>query len=454
MKNRNVLLAGGAVVLGMTLGMVPLVARAVQQQVQKVADEVAYRPTAIPDRIILTLKGDPAHGVGVTWRTDTTVGAGQAIAQIALADAGPKQDEKAVKVEAKTTLLNSDLGPANYHSADFSDLKPKTLYAYRVGDGTNWSEWIHFSTASDKPEPFTFIYFGDAQNDLKSLWSRTIRSAYSDAPKAKFIIHAGDLVNNSDTDSQWGEWFYAGGWVNGMVPSVPSPGNHEYNRGSSKGRRETPGISDHWRPQFNLPENGPAGLEETCYYLDYQGARIVSLNTEEKLADQVQWLDKVLTENPGKWSILTFHRPVYSTAGSRDNKDVREALLPIIDKHKVDIVLTGHDHSYGRSRNMRAGVNVRNNESGTLYVVSVSGPKMYDLNQENKKFWMARAAEDTQLYQIITVDGNKLRYEARTVTGELYDAFDLEKQGNKVNRLVERTPKTPERLRAVKAAAK
>ena len=41
---------------------------------------------------------------------------------------------------------------------------------------------------------------------------------------------------------------------------------------------------------------------------------------------------------------------------------------------------------------------------------------------------MRRAAENTQLYQIITVDGDELRFEARTATGELYDAFRLNKR--------------------------
>ena len=50
----------------------------------------------------------------------------------------------------------------------------KSNLTYRVGDGVNWSEWFHFRTASDRPEPFSFIYFGDAQTDLKSLWSRVI----------------------------------------------------------------------------------------------------------------------------------------------------------------------------------------------------------------------------------------------------------------------------------------
>lgn len=84
-----------------------------------------------------------------------------------------------------------------------------------------------------------------------------------------------------------------------------------------------------------------------------------------------------------------------------------------------------------------------------MYVVSVSGPKMYNLERSP---WMARAAEDTQLYQVISVDGDTIRYEARTVTGELYDAFDLKKGRGGVNRLTERVPKTGERLRAAGAA--
>ena len=57
---------------------------------------------------------------------------------------------------------------------------------------------------------------------------------------------------------------------------------------------------------------------------------------------------------------------------------------------------------------------------------------------------MRRAAEDTQLYQIITVDGDELRYEARTATGMPYDAFTLRKQPGKANELIDRIPDTPE----------
>ena len=143
---------------------------------------------------------------------------------------------------------------AHYHSVNFTDLRPNTLYAYRVGGGDVWSEWFHFKTASEQFEPFSFIYFGDAQNNLLSMWSRAVRSAYSNAPKAKFMIHAGDLINRANADEEWGEWFKAGSFIHAMVPGIPVPGNHEYAKNLTGPRT----LSKHWNPQFTLPENGIA----------------------------------------------------------------------------------------------------------------------------------------------------------------------------------------------------
>ena len=62
------------------------------------------------------------------------------------------------------------------------------------------------------------------------------------------------------------------------------------------------------------------------------------------------------------------------------------------------------------------------------------------------KSWMDRLAENTQLYQIISVQGDTLRYEAYTVLDELYDAFDLVKQPDAPNLFVPRLPPgVPER---------
>lgn len=420
-----------------------------EHKTREVKSAEIYEPKVIPDRIVLSWSADPTTTQAVTWRTSTEVS--EAFAELALATAGPEFVMAANRVEAKTEKLKTDINEAHFHSVTFKDLKPGTKYVYRVGDGVNWSEWFQFRTASDKPEKFSFIYFGDAQNNLRSMWSRVIREAYSDAPKAAFIVHAGDLINSAESDAEWGEWFGAGNWLNGMIPNVPVPGNHE----QAKATDGTRHLSHHWRPSFTLFENGPTGLEETCYTFTYQNVRIIALNSNEAIETQTAWMEEVLAKNEHPWVVCTFHHPIFSTGKDRDNPALREAWKPVFDKYKVDLVLTGHDHTYGRTGlqtplkletvgNVTTGVTNVDADSGTIYVVSVSGPKMYDLN---RKSFMVRAAEDTQLYQIIHVDGSELRFESRTALGELYDAFTLRKNKGAKNELIEGEVKMPERLR-------
>lgn len=406
-------------------------------------DEQIHAPTVHPDRIILTWDSDPATTQAVTWRTRSDVLNG--IVQYGVAEEGPGFESRMASIPARSEAFTSDLGPARYHSARMTGLQPRTKYQYRVGDGKHWSEWIHFTTASDRAEPFDFVYLGDAQNDVRSQWSRLVREAYSTAPEARFFLHAGDLINRANRDAEWGEWHGAPGWMNGMVPSIPSPGNHEYERQGEGTERV---LSGHWRPQFTLPTNGIPQLPETNYTLVYQGVRIISLDSNRLIAEQAVWLDDLLKRTTEPWRIVTFHHPVFSSARGRDNAAIREAWKPIFDRHRVDLVLQGHDHTYARS-NGRTGVSGA--VDGTMYVVSVSGPKMYNLEREP---WMGRAAEDTQLFQVIRIDGNRLIYTARTATGRLYDQFELRKRPGRSNQVIDQRPRTPERLRAPGTPAK
>jgi hypothetical protein len=499
--------------------------------------KLEHAPRPLPDRVVLTWDADPATTQAVTWRTDTSAVHG--VAEIAIANEHGTSLVPA-RVGATTTEVTSDLNVAHYHSVRFTGLQPDTLYTYRVGDGVNWSEWFHFRTASREAKPFTFVYFGDAQNDIKTHWSRVFREAFRDAPRAAFTLHAGDLINNNARDAEWGEWHGAPGWVNGTVPVVAVPGNHEYYRegqgpvgerlwttkggvsirvdiriewerdeaGATTGSRVdalspdgkhrgtltldggakitgiddgitrmtgfrlpelagtqindpplddriavpgTPAVSRHWRPQFAFPKQGaPAGLEETCYFMDYQGARIIALDSNQQRDAQVAWLRRVLADNPARWTIVTFHHPMFSVSRNRDNSELRKLWKPLFDEFKVDLVLTGHDHAYARAgqlsarpagSNVPTGVQTYDPAVGTVYVVSVSGPKMYDVTNEN----FVRTAENTQLYQVIRVESDELQYEARTATGRLYDAFTLKKRAGAPNELIEILPSQPGR---------
>ena len=433
--------------------------------VVKVKPAEMYAPSATPDRVVLTLNENPKTTQTVTWRTSVEVSKG--LAEIAKAESGPRFPESAAQFVATSEALKSDLNTAHYHSITFRELEPGTTYAYRVGDGTNWTEWFQFETAPAKNKPFSFVYFGDAQNDVRSMWSRVIRQANRDAPKAAFMLHAGDLVNHSGSDAEWGEWFGGGSWLNAMTPVVAIPGNHEHVKVDGVRRH----LAPHWRKVFTFPENGPLGLKETCFTVVYQNLRIIGMNSMTMHQQQAQWLEQVLAENECPWIVCTFHHPVYSTAKKKDdNVELRSLWKPIFDKYKVDLVLQGHDHTYGRTSmevpeadslasyfpkrehqkeivgdtNQATGLQVIDKDAGTVYVVSVSGPKMYD--HTNYAF-MKRAAEDTQLYQVIHIDGDVLRFEARTAIGKLYDAFELRKQKGKINKLVEIEPEVRENLR-------
>jgi predicted phosphodiesterase len=388
-------------------------------------------PSKDPDRIILTFHGDPATSRAVTWRTDHTVN--KSIAQIAEATVNSKFTENAVTLDAVTEPFDLGMYKGNvslvvhYHSVIFKGLKPDKLYAYRVGDGDYWSEWIQFRTAKQEYSPTKFVYFGDAQNDVLAHWSRVIRMAYQTAADASFVIHAGDLINHAHRDYEWAEWYKAGGFIHSQWTAIPAVGNHEF---MSVAEGEPRKLSVQWRPQFTLPVEKKLDekLHETVYTVDYQDIRIIVLNSNDQLEEQTDYIEEKLKSSSAKWNIIVCHHSVFSPAKGRDFEFARKNWKPLLDKYNVDLVLNGHDHTYARGH-----VPVRTmdqdsvDEVRTVYVTSVSGPKQYQLDREQLKgyeangYQLVKSGEQTQFYQVITVEDNKLTYEAYTVLGEEYD---------------------------------
>ena len=366
-----------------------------------------------PDRITLTWSDQPSTTQSVSWRINDS--ATKAVGQVVEEQSSPDLEKSAQTVLGVTSPLKIEGQTAdNYGQVSFQGLKPGTIYTYRVGDGKNWSAWNQFRTADVKGD-FSFIYLGDAQNDLRSKWSRSIRKAFQQEPNARFIVHAGDLINRSNNDSEWGEWHEGAGFIHQMIPAVPTPGNHEYRRDSM----EQLVLDPHWKKHFNLPRNGPVGMQDAVYYLDYQDVRMISLNSQLIMLDSIaakkqeQWLTEVLASSKAKWNIVVMHHPVYSTANNRDNTILRERFRPIFEKYGVDLVLQGHDHTYARGT---AG-KVR-----PVYLLSVAGPKMYGSDSER---WMEVSGAQTQLYQVIRVTDSKLIFSSYKLNGQLFDSFEL-----------------------------
>lgn len=384
--------------------------------------DIPYLPTAKPDRILLSWEKTPSTSITVTWRTDTSVQNPRM--NFAVADYYPRFDKRDKSYSATSELVKTQYSTALYHKVTIENLEPNTWYVYAVGDDNHSSEWIQFKTAPAPSETIKFIYMGDAQNKVFSHWSRVMRAAYQKAADADFILHVGDLINHADNEYEWSEWFRAGSFIHASIPTLALPGNHEYNK-NSEGVKVS--FSKFWGPQFNYPANGASGLQDQSYILDFGDLRIITLNSNQDLVKQADWLDITLQRSTQKWIVLSWHHPVYSASKGRVNKGLIDHWLPIIEKHnnKVDLVLQGHDHSYARGQ--IEGIDA-------VFTVSVGGPKMYNLSDQD---WMQRRGENMQLYQVIEIENDQLIYKSYTPDHKVYDAFQISisPNGNKLQEL-------------------
>jgi len=189
---------------------VSVISQSLEKNLAPKTQHIDYKASMRPDRIIITLTENPKTEIMITWRTGSTVTKG--IAQIVKVEKQVGFYKKKIEKSSVTTTITS-LEDENviYHKVKFENLLPNSAYIYRVGDNTYWSEWIQFKTSEEKfDKPFQFIYMGDAQNDIFTLWSRAIRGAYKKAPNARFIVYAGDLINHSQNNYEW---------VNGSKPA-------------------------------------------------------------------------------------------------------------------------------------------------------------------------------------------------------------------------------------------
>ncbi len=402
-----------------------------------------YAAGNLADRIVLTPGADAATQLAISFRTDVQQGTAQL--EFGPALAGPQLTAKAQPRTGQTRRLDAENGPSNYHQVRLEKLTPDTAYVYRVKGSAGWSEWHQFRTARQTFAPFTFLYLGDTQNDILAVASRTIRQALRSVARPALVVHAGDLVASRDElahDDEWGEWNQAGGWAYAAIPQLVAAGNHEYIDTVQADGSESRTLGAHFPAQFALPRNGAEGVADTSYVSDYQGVRFVVLDGTSALdlgtlENQTRWLENALKTSQATWNVVVMHQPIYTCARPEDTEELKAAWQPLLERYKVDLVLQGHDHCYSRlthaaGRDATRQAQQANQPIGPVYLVSVTGSKMYGLN-DRAHTQPDRSAEDTQLFQTIAVEQNRLSVRTYTADDRLYDAFDIQRdaKGNK-----------------------
>ena len=77
------------------------------------------------------------------------------------------------------------------------------------------------------------------------------------------------------------------------------------------------------------------------------------------MAEHKQFIEETVAANPEcKWRIVTLHQDIYGSAEHSNEPEItnlRYSLVPIFEENDVDIVLTGHDHAYSRTKLLKGG---------------------------------------------------------------------------------------------------
>lgn len=374
-----------------------------------------------PDHIVLSWEDDPRTTQTISWRTDTTVTDGYVLYQC-------KKDydsffrREPLKVHVLTNRIethNIVNDPVIHrHSVTLNGLASNEKYVYSVGDGgNNWSNVYEFNTAPDRIEPFSFMYLGDVQEGYER-WKSLMKNALRQRPDIAFIMIAGDLVDQGINRREWDQFFENASDIFATTPLMPALGDND-----SKGGK----IPDLYLNLFSLPLNGPKELrQERAYSFTYSNAIFLSLDTNENLDPQVRWLDEQLTQSRATWKFSILHHPLYSSSPERNRPTIRAALVPVFDKHRVDMVFQGHDHAYLRTYPMRNNERMTSANEGTVYIVSTAGIKTRPCGSFD---YVEHSINDKATFQIVDIQLNndRLLYRCYDIDGKQLDEFEIKK---------------------------
>lgn len=369
-----------------------------------------------PKSLVTTFKGDPGTSRAFTWYTEDENPA--ALLQIAEGtDNSALKGKDVLTYQAESAVIDIGNGQQNSsHKVEVSGLEPGRTYIYRVGNGSKggWSKEHTFTTEAANTEEFTFINVTDSQGITRTdfeLWGKTLDTALSLFPQASFIVHNGDLTENTEDEQTWNDFFAtAGKWVP-SIPLMPVTGNHE----------QVDSEASMYLAHFNLPEQGAEGsLPGTVYSYDYGEAHFVVLNTESNIDEQTEWLREDLRHNAKRWTIVAIHRPVY---GGNQYKKIG-AWAKVFDEYNVDLVLQGHNHEYSRSYSIKDEKIVGEGE-GTVYVTTNASGQKFNEKKQDQFYHEVHFQNYKQMYAAITVTKSSLTYEAYDIEGLRLDRFEL-----------------------------
>ncbi len=255
-------------------------------------------------------------------------------------------------------------GSTTEHAVTLTGLAADTTYYYSIGSSTEVFEGDdaeHFfltSPVAGTAKPTRIWVLGDSGTANAN--AQAVANAYvsfTGSTHTDLWLMLGDNAYNDGTDSQYQAAVFD------MYPEMlrksvlwATLGNHDGHTADSATQ------SGPYYDIFTLPTSAEAGGlasgTEAYYSFDYGNIHFICLESHEtnRLTGgaMLNWLTQDLAATTQEWIIAFWHHPPY-TKGSHNSDtelqliEMRENALPILEAAGVDLVLSGHSHSYERS---------------------------------------------------------------------------------------------------------
>lgn len=425
--------------------------------------------SAIPHSLRLFYGEDASTQVMVVWGSESDAqqlieyGAGNSrVRAPAAVRAFPDFDNRRADCYLPPIALGSCVVQSGYgfiHEARLEGLQPGATYTYRVGSDTlGWTREHTFRTAPrEAAGPVTFSAFGDSLPEDPArpfAGANTSSNAkLAAAAGSAFHLHLGDLNYVDENEARhvewWRTWFEDQADLMEGAPYMRTLGNHE-SREPNNWREYYLSIMPQWTAQdFPVWSFRHGDVVVATVWSNYE-------NQPPHLHSPPEALDAELSKPEyagARWRIVTMHAGPYAVktvnndgtnAGHGSDCTARELYSPILAKHKVDLVLSGHDHNYQRSLpvDARSGrvATPRDPDAypsslGVTYVVSGSAGKVSPSEGEwasltetsacdaNVAFNHEFAAGPAHLQ--LTASGRELHVKSVRADGTVQDAFTL-----------------------------
>ncbi len=321
--------------------------------------------------------------------------------------------------------------PSKLHHVRIDELKAGTPYFYRVsaspvdqeGDTLQGlsSDILSFQTAAGYDTAFGFLVVGDTQNNPK------VTKSVSDLAwghRPNFIVHCGDLVGTGGNKREWvHEFFSAATGILGRYAMFPTLGNHEQNAAL-------------YYDYFTMPQ------PEYYYQYRWGNTDFFVLDTNKAIgakSDQVLWLDDALAASDATWKVVYHHHPAWTSdendygntwkgSSTQGYPPVQNHLVPIYEKHDVDIVFNGHIHLYERTWPIRNRTAVDAGK-GVTYITTGGGGGSLE-NFAPHRTWFSSNKRVGHHFLMVNVNGGQMEISAYDIEGRLFDRVQLEQAGD------------------------